>query len=151
MAVVTIYHNTDRPFEPYIDGQHLTAAIAIHLSTDIVAHPEPVADWAFTLANQDLDVLEHERDTDDGETSFLAACLYRLFGNRSMSVGDVVHIRHREQHWWLACEPGGWRPIPEPLHRTSPDPIADQIYQVLRTVRQAAASATPQTTTPPHA
>ncbi|MGI5238751.1 hypothetical protein [Dactylosporangium sp. CA-139066] len=98
MAVVTIYLNIDRPLQPYVDGQHLNAAISTHLSTDMVAHPEAVADWVFALGSQDLDVLEQERGTEDGQTSFLVACLYRLFGDRSMSVGDVVHIQHAEQH-----------------------------------------------------
>ncbi|UWP80532.1 hypothetical protein [Dactylosporangium fulvum] len=80
MAVVTIYLNIDRPLQPYTDGQQLTAAVSTHLSTDIVAHPEAVADWAFALGNQDLDLLERERETEDGETSFLTACLYRLPG-----------------------------------------------------------------------
>ncbi|MFG2042187.1 hypothetical protein [Dactylosporangium sp. NPDC048998] len=146
MAVVTIYLNAERPLQPYIEGQQLTAAISTHLSADMVAHPEAVADWAFALGNQDLDVLQHERDTEDGETSFLAACLYRLFGNRSVSVGDVVHIQHGEQHWWLACEPAGWRHIPEPIHRTNPGPITDRVFQLLHAVRQTASSTSPQAT-----
>ncbi|GAA1563244.1 hypothetical protein GCM10009827_101010 [Dactylosporangium maewongense] len=151
MAVITIYLNTDRPLQPYIDGQQLTAAISTHLSIDIVAHPEAVADWAFALGNQDLDVLEQERDTDDGETSFLVACLYRLFGNRSMSVGDVVHIQHRQRQWWLACDPTGWRHINEPVHRSGPGPATDQVFQLLHAVRQPALSAAPHLTPIPPA
>jgi len=127
-----VYHNTDARFTSYQDGHHLTAVTSHRLATDGNADPQAVADWAFHTFNADLDQLETNRSTAAGETTFLAACVYRLLGHRSPSVGDVIHITHGENDHWLACEPSGWRPIDKPSNMDAVPPTARTVYERLR-------------------
>lgn len=128
---VSVYHNTESRFMPYEDGQPLVLAashrVAFHADRDARA----VAEWAFGIFNADLDVLETGRDSVEGETAFLAACVYRLLGQRSLSVGDVVHIEHEPDSQWLACDRFDWRPISEPSNCSGEPLTAARVYQVL--------------------
>jgi hypothetical protein len=114
MLTVTAYHNDDSRFMPYEDGQLLVATTSHRLEAHAGRDTEAVAEWAFHAFNADLDGLEAGRDTGDGETTFLAACVYRLLGYRSLSTGDVVQVQAGQDSQWLACEPIGWRRIAEP-------------------------------------
>jgi hypothetical protein len=82
---VTIYHNTESRFMPYEDGQQLIAVTSHWLPAPTSHDPRTVADWAYHAFNADLDMLEPGRDTGHGEITFLAACVYRLLGHRSLS------------------------------------------------------------------
>ncbi|GAA4474583.1 hypothetical protein [Phytohabitans houttuyneae] len=113
---VAIHHNLTRPFQPYQDGDHLAVTINHMLNTPSGIDPYLVADWAYRTFNVDLDMLELERYATDGETTFLAACVYRLLGHRSLSVGDVVHLKIAGISSWLACDPYNWRRIEPPAH-----------------------------------
>lgn len=127
---VSIYHNNEARFLPYEDGQQLTAVASHRLdvpSTD----PVTVAEWAFRTFNADLDLLETERQLPGGETTFLAACVYRLLGRRSLSVGDVVEIQTGPCSQWLACDPLGWRPIGAPTYICGAPLSAAMVYQRL--------------------
>ena len=128
---VTIYHNDEARFMPYQDGQLLTAVTSHWLDTPTSDDPLAVADWAYRTFNTDLDLLETERHTPDGETTFLAACLYRLLGHRSLSIGDVIEIETGSETRWLACDPYTWRPIAEPSHRSGRPLSAATVYQHL--------------------
>jgi hypothetical protein len=68
-----------------------------------------------------------------------------------MAVGDVVHIQHRQQQWWLACAPTGWRHVSEPVRASSPGPITDPVLHLLHAVRRPAPSASAQATLIPPA
>jgi len=82
---VTIYHNDEARFMPYEDGQLLNAVTSHWLDVPAGGDPLAIADWAFRTFNADLDLLETERHNPGGETTFLAACVYRLLGHRSLS------------------------------------------------------------------
>lgn len=90
---IEIYHNDQARFMPYEPGQRLTLTVTHTLPLAECA-PEYLADWAYEVFNLDLDHLGTGRTAPTGETAFLAACVYRLLGYRSLSVGDVVHIGH---------------------------------------------------------
>jgi len=85
MATVTIYHNLEGRFEPYQDGQPLVLVLSYRLAGSAELDPQGIAADAFQFCNADLEVLEPRRDGGDGEVLFLAACVYRLLGRRSMS------------------------------------------------------------------
>ncbi|MFC0527173.1 hypothetical protein [Phytohabitans kaempferiae] len=111
-AKVTVYHNDEARFMPYEDGHLLTAVTGHWLDIpadgdDLVA----IGEWVFQTFNADLDQLETWRRHAGGGTAFLAACVYRLLGHRSLSVGDVIHVQTGQGSRWLACEPVGWRLI----------------------------------------
>lgn len=131
---VTVYHNDDARFMPYAHGHRLTAVTSHWLDTAI-GDAAAVADWAYCTFNADLDMVETERHTPAGETTFLAACVYRLLGHRSLSVGDVVEIEAGAQRRWLACDPFGWRSIDEPAHRSGEPLSAATVYQRLAELR----------------
>jgi hypothetical protein len=82
---VTIYHNDEARFMPYQDGQLLTAITSHWLDTPTGVDALAIAEWAYRTFNADLDLLETERHDPGGETTFLAACVYRLLGHRSSS------------------------------------------------------------------
>ena len=133
---VTVYHNDEARFMPYEHGHQLTAVTSHWLDTP-ASDPVTVAEWAYRTFNADLDLLETERHTPGGETTFLAACVYRLLGHRSLSVGDVVEIRTGPGSHWLACDRVGWRPIDEPA-RTCGEPLsAARVYEHLARRRPA--------------
>ena len=113
MLNVTIYHNDESRFMPYEPGQHLIIATS-HWLPSSVGDPLAVADWAFRTFNTDLALLEGHRDTHLGEVTFLAACVFRLLGFRSLTVGDVVEVASGPQRHFLACESVGWRTIATP-------------------------------------
>jgi hypothetical protein len=81
---VTVYHNDEARFMPYEEGQLLTA-VTCHWVAASGDDPVAVAEWAYRTFNADLDLLETERHDPGGETTFLAACVYRLLGHRSSS------------------------------------------------------------------
>jgi len=119
MPKVTVYHNTESRFMPYEDGHHLVAVTSHWLPDRADLDPQAMADWAWHTFNADLDMLEADRANADGETTFLAACVYRLLQKRSLSVGDVVEIHAGNVGQWLACDSYGWRHITEPTHRSA--------------------------------
>jgi len=86
--------------------------------------------------NADLDLLETERETPGGETTFLAACVYRLLGHRSLSVGDAIEVQTGPHRQWRACDPVGWRPITEPSNQSGQPLSAAAVYQHLSTQRR---------------
>jgi len=45
------------------------------------------------LAANGIELLASGRRTPGGETTFLAACVYRLLGYRPLSIGDVLTVR----------------------------------------------------------
>jgi hypothetical protein len=120
---VTVYHNDTARFMPYEDG-HLLIAVASHWldttayttadSTGDGVDPAAIGDWVYHAFNADLDLLETQRPQPGGETMFLAACVYRLLGRRSVSVGDVIAVDTGGHTHWLACDPYRWRPISAP-------------------------------------
>jgi len=130
---VTVYHNSEARFMPYEDG-HLLTAVTCHW-LDTPTDGATVADWVFRTFNADLDLLESERHLPGGETTFLAACVYRLLGHRSVSVGDVVAIETESPTAWLACDPFGWRRITEPAHRSGDPLSAESVYAHLANQR----------------
>src|SRR5690242_4651273 len=83
---VTVYHNDTARFMPYEDGHFLTAVTSHWLDTADGYDAAAFGEWAFHAFNADLDLLETERHQPGGETTFLAACVYRLLGHRSVSV-----------------------------------------------------------------
>ncbi len=128
---VTIYHNDEARFMPYEDGQLLNAVTSHWLDVPAGGDPLAIADWAFRTFNADLDLLETERHNPGGETTFLAACVYRLLGHRSLSVGDVVEIHTGASSHWLACDRYGWRQITEPFTAVGEPLSAATVYQHL--------------------
>ncbi|HLL66476.1 MAG TPA: hypothetical protein VK453_12115 [Micromonosporaceae bacterium] len=134
---VTIYHNYEAGFMPYTDGQLLTAVTCHWLETTTNGDPLTVAEWAFRTFNADLDLLEQHRATAGGETTFLAAAVYRLLGHRSLSVGDVVEIQTGPHRQWLACDRVGWRPINAPSRLAGAPLTAATVYQHLTDRRTA--------------
>jgi hypothetical protein len=128
---ITVYHNTQSRFGPYEDG-HQLVAVAWHLLDERVTAPNPVmiADWAYHIFNADLDQLEAQRAS-LGETAYLAACVYRLLGARSLSVGDVLEIHIGQNTCWLACDPTTWRRITAPTQRSGPTSTTQAIRQHL--------------------
>jgi hypothetical protein len=72
-----------------------------------------------------------ERHNPGGETTFLAACAYRLLGHRSLSVGDVVEIHTGASSQWLACDRYGWRQITEPFTAVGEPLSAATVYRHL--------------------
>jgi hypothetical protein len=135
---VTVYHNQQESFTPYQQGQPLAAVINYWLDPPVHDDPVMLAEWAFHTFNADLYLLETQRDAPRGETAFLAACVYRLLGYRSVSVGDVVEIRTGTRSHWLACDPYIWRTIPAPSHPLSGSSLtAATIYQHLTDQRTA--------------
>jgi hypothetical protein len=132
---VSIYHNDDAHFLPYQDGQRLTA-VACYWIDAPPGGADAAADWAYRAFNTDLDQLEASRDQSGGETTFLAACVYRLLRLRSLSIGDVVEIHNRRGSQWLACEPFAWRPISEPSQRSGQALTAAAVYQHLASQRR---------------
>lgn len=135
MIHVIVYHNAERGFMPYEDGHRLNVATS-HWLPDTDLDPHTVADWAWHAFNADLDMLEPDRATGtDGETTFLAAVVYRLLGHRSLSVGDVIEIRSGATTHWLACDPYGWRPITEPVNRGGTPLNAATVYRHLNARR----------------
>lgn len=83
---VVIYHNEEARFEPYRDGQSLELALSYQLVDRADRDARAVAEDAFVFFNADLEILEPRRDGGTGEVLFLAACVYRLLGRRSLSV-----------------------------------------------------------------
>ncbi len=134
---VTIYHNDEARFMPYQDGQLLTAVTSHWLDTPTGVDALAIAEWAYRTFNADLDLLETERHNPGGETTFLAACVYRLLGHRSLSIGDVIKIETGSHSQWLACDPFTWRPIAEPSHLSSEPLSAATVYQHLADQRPA--------------
>ncbi len=132
---VTIYHNDEARFMPYEDGQLLNAVTGHWLDVPAGGDPLAIADWAFRTFNADLDQLETERHNPGGETTFLAACVYRLLGHRSLSVGDVVEIHTGASSQWLACDFVGWRQITEPFTAVGEPLSAATVYQHLANQR----------------
>jgi hypothetical protein len=132
---ITVYHNTQARFDTYQDGQQLVA-VAWHQLDERTIAPNAVmvADWAYHIFNADLDQLEAQRAS-IGETAYLAACLYRALGNRSLSVGDVIAIHIGQKTVWLACEPHTWRRITAPQRRTGPAGTTQAVYQHLTRMR----------------
>jgi hypothetical protein len=128
---VTIYHNDEARFMPYEDGQLLNAVTSHWLDVPAGGDPLAIAEWAFRTFNADLDLLETERHNPGGETTFLAACMYRLLGHRSLSVGDVVEIHTGASSQWLACDSVGWRQITEPFTPVGEPLSAATVYQHL--------------------
>jgi len=126
MFRVTVYHNTESRFMPYEDGQELTAITCHWLPARADTDAQAIADWAWHTFNADLPLLEADRARTDGETTFLAACVYRLLGHRSLSVGDVIEILHGEH---ATRTDGG--PLPSPEHRTGQPLTAAAVYQHL--------------------
>ena len=114
MLAVHIYHNATNQFTPYEDGDPLVLVFSLRMPLRGGQDVRAVAEQVFALCNVDLDDLDAGRDSVDGETAFLAACVYRLLGCRSLSVGDVLHLEHEFDSHWLACDRTGWRPISEP-------------------------------------
>ncbi len=114
LVKVTVYHNDEARFMPYEDGHLLTAVTSHWLDTPAGDDPVAIGEWVYHVFNADLDLLETQRNRPGGETAFLAGCVYRLLGRRSVSVGDVIAIDTGSQTHWLACDPVGWRPISEP-------------------------------------
>ena len=137
VLLVTIYHNHDARFMPYEDGQQLTAVTAHWIDASAGDDPFAVADWAYRTFNADLDLLEADRETPRGETTFLAACVYRLLGHRSLSVGDVIEVQTGHGSQWLGCERFGWRLITEPANRSGDRLSATTVYQHLADQRAA--------------
>jgi hypothetical protein len=131
MPTLTIYHNCDARFMPYQDGHQLVAVMSHRLAASVSHDAHGAADWAFHTFNIDLDQLEASRDTRDGETAFLAACVYRLLGHRSLSVGDVIHVQDEGEDHWLACEPSGWRRIAPPS-TTQGQTLTTAVYERMR-------------------
>ena len=134
---VTIYHNDEARFMPYEDGQLLTAVTSHWLDTPTGDDPLAIAEWAYRTFNADLDLLETERHTPDGQPTFLAACVYRLLGHRSLSIGDVIEIETGSETRWLACDPYTWRAIAEPPHRSGRSLSAATVYRHLADRRSA--------------
>jgi hypothetical protein len=133
MLTVTVYQNNESRFMPYEDGQRLVAATSHRLEALHGRDPQMAAEWAFHAFNADLDGLEADRGTSDGETTFLAACVYRLLGCRSVSVGDVIEVQaDREVSQWLACDSFGWRHITEPSNLSGEPLTAAKVYQHIR-------------------
>jgi len=132
---VTIYHNDESRFMPYEDGHRLTATVS-HWCDRPDAAPQMLANWAWHVFNADLDMLENNRTTRDGEADFLLACVYRLLHLRSLSVGDVIEISTDQDHWWLACEPDGWRHITPPANVHGQPLTAEKVYQHLHSQRR---------------
>lgn len=114
---------------PYEDGHRLTATVSHSPDLAADASPEDIADWAFHAFNADLDQLQHGRTSTAGEAAFLAACVYRLLGLRSLSVGDIVAIStgQNTDTCWLACEPSGWRRVSAPSNIHGELLIADEV------------------------
>jgi hypothetical protein len=138
MLTLTVYHNQQSRFMPYEDGQRLAAVTSHRLEIQDGLDPQHAAEWAFNAFNADLDRLEESRTSAEGEMTFLAACVYRLLGHRSLSVSDVNEIRaDREDSQWLACDRFGWRHINEPSNLSGEPLTADNVYQHLRS-RQSA-------------
>nr|WP_036342931.1 hypothetical protein [Micromonospora purpureochromogenes] len=135
MLTVTVYHNADGRFAPYQDGHQLIAATSHRLPAGADWDPHGVADWAYHAFNADLDHLETGRDTIHGEITFLAACVYRLLGYRSLSVGDVIHVQEGEDSHWLACEPVGWRRVNAPSNVGGAPLAAEKAYKHIRSQR----------------
>ena len=135
MVRITVYHNTQSRFGPYEDGQQLVA-VAWHQLDERTIAPNAVmvADWAFHIFNADLDQLEAQRAS-IGETAYLAACLYRALGNRSLSVGDVIEIHIGQNTVWLACDSHSWRRIAPPQRWTGPAGTTQAVYQHLTRMR----------------
>ncbi len=132
MLKVTIYHNTECRFMPYEDGQQLVAVMSHWLPCHAGQDPQTVADWAYHAFNADLDMLEPGRGSADGEMTFLAACVYRLLGYRSISVGDAIEVHTgQSDSQWLACEPFGWRHITPPSNLSGQPLTAAKVYQRL--------------------
>ncbi|RKR88299.1 hypothetical protein BDK92_2610 [Micromonospora pisi] len=133
MLTVTVYHNQESRFMPYEDGQRLVAVTSHRLEAHDGRDPQMATEWAFHAFNADLDRLESARGTADGEAAFLAACVYRLLGCRSVSVGDVVEVQaDREDSQWLSCSPFGWRHITEPSNLSGEPLTAAKVYQHIR-------------------
>jgi hypothetical protein len=132
---ITAYHNTQSRFGPYEDG-HQLVAVAWHQLDDRTIAPNPVmvADWAFHVFNADLDQLEAQRAS-IGETAYLAACLYRALGNRSVAVGDCLEIHIGRTTVWLACDPHTWRRIEAPQRRAGPAGTTQAVYHHLNRLR----------------
>jgi hypothetical protein len=134
---VTVYHNQQENFTPYEQGQPLAAVTNNWLDLPVNDDPVMLAEWAFHTFNADLDLLETQRHAPRGETAFLAACVYRLLGHRSLSVGDVVEIRTGTRSHWLACDPHTWRPITAPTHLSGSPLTAATVYLHLTDQRNA--------------
>lgn len=132
LHVVAVYHNTDSRFFPYEPGHALTQVISHWRHLPANATPEKTADWIYGLFNIDLDRLETDRATPNGEADFLIACTYRLLRLRSLSTGDVVAVTVDGQATWLACEFVGWKRIAPPTNLTGRPLTADTVYQHLQ-------------------
>jgi hypothetical protein len=131
MLKVTVYHNTQSWFMPYEDGHTVVAVACLRLDPATNGDDIAVAESMFVAFNADLDLLDAERDTPNGETLFLSACIYRLLRRRSLSVGDVVHIQRDHSHTWLTCDPSQWREIAAPANRTGEPLTAAGIHDYL--------------------
>lgn len=132
---ITVHHNNDSRFMAYEDGHRLTATVS-HWCERPDAAPLMLANWAWHVFNADLDMLENNRTTRDGEADFLLACVYRLLQLRSLSVGDVIEIS-TDHHWWLACDPIGWRHISPPTNLHGQPLTAEKVYRHLHEQRQS--------------
>jgi hypothetical protein len=135
MVRITVYHNAQSRFSPYEDG-HQLVAVAWHQLDERVIAPNPVmiADWVYHVFNADLDQLDAQRAS-IGEMPYLAACVYRLQGHRSLSVGDCIEINIGHLVHWLACDPHTWRRITPPARRTGPAGMTEAVYQHLTRMR----------------
>jgi hypothetical protein len=132
-----IYHNDSGEFRPYEPGQQLTATVDYRLDIADSIHADDLPEWAFHAFNADLDMLETERGQRGGETTFLTACVYRLLGFRSLSVGDVIEIVTGEHSRWFACDRAGWTAIETPPNITGRLLTARTVYDHLTAQRES--------------
>jgi hypothetical protein len=132
LHIIAVYHNTESRFFPYEPGHALTQVTSHWRHLPTTTTPEQLADWAFHVFNADLDHLETNRGTPDGEADFLIACTYRLLRLRSVSTGDVIAVTADGDTTWLACEFIGWRRIGTPANLTGQPLTAEAVYQHLR-------------------
>jgi hypothetical protein len=132
LHVIAVYHNTESGFLPYEPGHALVQVISCWRHLPATAAVEEVADLAYHVFNADLDQLESNRTRPGGESDFLIACVYRLLGRRSVSIGDVIAVTTGGKSTWLACDPVGWRRINTPANLTGGPLTARAIHQHTR-------------------
>jgi len=131
MVRITLHHNIESRQTPYRNGQRLTATVSHWLELGHGRGLRDLADWAVHAFNADLDLLASGRHAPGGETTFLAACVYRMLGYRPLSVGDVLEVHIGPDAYWLACYHDGWRRISEPSNRSGQPLSAATVYQHL--------------------
>lgn len=138
--LLTIYHNEESSFMPYEPGQRLTAKVSHWIDFDDDIEADDIPEWAFETFNADLPMLEGTRHEGYGETQFLAACVYRLLGYRSLSIGDVIEIFSTGEPRWVACDGDGWTEIEPPSNCNFPPATSDTIHDHLAAQRHPSSS-----------